>query len=251
MSPRPYDTAKDDPRLRLVERFFSGTGPTYDAIVRYTTLGIDHRWKRRILAQIPPGARRILDLASGTGILTIAIARRFPSAEIVGVELREEYLALARDKQRIDGLDNVSFHLGRAEDFSSDRPFDCVVSSYLAKYADLPRLAAAAASWLNPGGTFVAHDFTLPPHPLLLRIWRVYFYLLQRLGGPVFPVWREIFYGLPRLIEETRWLTELPEELKKEGFQNIRLKYLTLYGSALLIATAPSPASGQRGVTVQ
>ena len=251
MDPRLHDTPKDDPRLRLVERLFSGTGPTYDAIVRYATFGIDHRWKLRILAQIPPGARRILDLASGTGILTIAIARRFPSAEIVGVELREEYLALARDKQRIAGLHNVSFQLGRAEDFASDRPFDCVVSSYLAKYADLPRLAAAAVSWLNPGGTFVAHDFTLPPRPLLLRIWRVYFYLLQRVGEPVLPEWREIFYGLPRLIEETRWLNEFPEELKKEGFQNIRLKYLTLYGSALLIATAPSHASGQRGATVQ
>jgi demethylmenaquinone methyltransferase/2-methoxy-6-polyprenyl-1,4-benzoquinol methylase len=229
-----------DSRLHLVERFFSGTGSTYDAMVHYATLGIDRRWKEHILAQIPSDARRILDLASGTGILTRALAQRFPLAEVVGVELREEYLAVARDKP----LPNVSFHLGRAEDFSSDAPFDCVVSSYLAKYAEVPRLAAAAASWLTPGGMFLAHDFTLPPHPLLRRIWRLYFFLLQTLGAPVLPAWREIFYGLPRLIEETQWVTELPAALKREGFQNIHLDYLTLSGSALLTAVAPFPASG-------
>jgi ubiquinone/menaquinone biosynthesis C-methylase UbiE len=85
----------EDSHLHLVERFFSGTGATYDAMVDYATFGIDRRWKRHIVAQVPVGARRILDLASGTGILTRALAQRFPSAEVVGVELREEYLAVA------------------------------------------------------------------------------------------------------------------------------------------------------------
>jgi demethylmenaquinone methyltransferase/2-methoxy-6-polyprenyl-1,4-benzoquinol methylase len=251
MVPLAHPPRTDDPRLQLVEQFFSGTGATYDTMVHYSTLGIDTRWKRQILAQVPRGATRILDLASGTGILAIAIARRFPSAEIVAVELREEYFAVAREKQQAAGLHNVSFHLGRAEDFSSDTPFDCVVSSYLAKYSDLPRFAAAAALWLKPGGTFVAHDFTLPPQPILRGIWRCYFAMLQTLGVLVLPAWRQIFYGLPRLIEETRWVNELQEELKKEGFQNIRLDYLTLYGSALLTATAPSRASGHRGAPVR
>jgi demethylmenaquinone methyltransferase / 2-methoxy-6-polyprenyl-1,4-benzoquinol methylase len=236
----------NDPRLNLVERFFSGTGPSYDAVVHYATFGIDGRWKQHILSQIPANATRILDLACGTGILSVEIARRFPAAEVIGVELREEYLALAREKQLAAGIENVSFHLSRAEDFSSDRPFDCVVSSYLAKYADLPRFATAAASWLKPEGTFIAHDFTLPPGRLLRGLFRLYFFLLQTIGAPLLPTWREIFYGLPRLIEQTRWVQELPEELQKNRFQKVRLQYLTLYGSALLTATAPSRASGQR-----
>lgn len=244
-------SASDDPRLNLVERFFSGTGASYDAVVHYATFGIDRRWKHRIVAQIPAGATRILDLASGTGILTEAIARRFPRAEVVGVELREEYLARARTKQRAAGLDNISFLLGRAEEFSTDRPFDCIVSSYLAKYADLARVAAMAVSCLKPAGTFVAHDFTLPPHRLLRRIWRVYFFLLQTFGGAVLPTWREIFYGLPRLIEQTRWTTELPEELTKAGFRSIELQYLTLYGSAVLTATAPSYPSALPAMPAQ
>ena len=56
--------------LALVEKFFAGTAGSYDFIVDTTTLGADRRWKRRIVESIPPGAARILDLASGTGILT-------------------------------------------------------------------------------------------------------------------------------------------------------------------------------------
>ncbi len=86
-----------------------------------------------------------------------------------------------------------------------------------------------------------------PPHPLLRRVWRLYFYLLQTLGAPLLPAWREIFYGLPRLIQETRWVHELPAAMEQEGFHNIRLDYLTLSGSALLRATAPSLANEPPG----
>ena len=82
-----------DPRLDLVERFFRGTGATYDLMVHAATFGIDRLWKRRMVAIVRErvGApRSILDLACGTGLSTFAFARTFPEARIVGVELREE-----------------------------------------------------------------------------------------------------------------------------------------------------------------
>jgi demethylmenaquinone methyltransferase/2-methoxy-6-polyprenyl-1,4-benzoquinol methylase len=65
---------RNDERLELIERFFRGTGSTYDFMVAAATFGIDDRWKRRIVERIPGGAERILDLACGTGISTLAIA---------------------------------------------------------------------------------------------------------------------------------------------------------------------------------
>src|SRR4029450_10047608 len=94
-------------RIALVERFFSGTGNSYDAMVHWATLGFDARWKRRMLAHIPVGDGPVLDLACGTGISTLSIARRFPRRLVVGVELREEYLRLARDKAARDPDLNV------------------------------------------------------------------------------------------------------------------------------------------------
>lgn len=223
-------------RAALVERFFAGTGTTYDFMVTAATLGIDRWWKRAIVASIPAGARRILDLASGTGILTFAIARRFPAAHVVGVELRAEYNDIARRRARQRGVNNVQFICRRAEDYRSPEPFDAIVSSYLAKYAELDVLVDNARAMLREGGLFLMHDFTLPPKRQLLWLWRGHFWLLQALGTPLFPAWREIFYGLPRLIQQTRWPQELALALESDGFRDIRRRDLTLYGSAMVSA---------------
>ena len=221
----------EDPRLELVERFFRGTGSTYDLVVNAATFGIDRLWKRRLVALIPADATRILDLACGTGISTAAIARRFPRAHIVGVELRDEYLAHARRR-----LPQVEFVLSRAEDYRSAEPFDCISSSYLAKYADLARLVPQCREMLHDGGVLLMHDFTYPPNRALVAVWRVYFKALQIIGGALLPAWREIYYGLPALIERTRWLPELQALLTQHRFRDVRVEYLTAYGSAIVAA---------------
>ena len=223
-------------RVEIVNRFFSGTGSTYDFMVNMATLGIDRLWKRRIVEAIPPNPSRILDLACGTGILTLDIARRYPNCHIVGVELRDEYLALAREKVSRLGFTNVEFILSRAEDYQSTTPFDAIVSSYLAKYADLSLLTGHTKEMLKENGLVLMHDFTYPP-PSLAWLFRTYFWVLQHLGTPLFPAWREIYYGLPELIEKTRWTSDLPPILQEHGFVNIRREDLTAYGSAIITAT--------------
>jgi len=232
-----------DPKLERVHRFFAGTAATYDWMVNVATFGIDRRWKRRIVDLIPHDATQILDLACGTGISTFALAERYPNCRIVGVELREEYLNLARNKIQRLGRTNVEFVLSRAEDFRSNEPFDCVVSSYLAKYADLKSLTCTIKETLKTGGLLLMHDFTYPPKAYLVWLWRFYFYVLQRLGSLLFPAWREIFYGLPDLIQESRWIPELTAALRVNGFTDIRMEYLTAYGSAIVTARKQAPSS--------
>lgn len=226
-----------DARLALIERFFRGTGSSYDFMVNAATFGIDRRWKQRLVSLIPPGAGRILDLACGTGISTLAIARRFPESRIVGVELREEYLALARAKFARLGLASIELALSRAEDYRSEEPFDCISSSYLAKYADLPVLVRNCREMLKPGGLLLMHDFTYPPPGWRVWLFHAYFKAMQLAGGALFPAWREIYRGLPVLIERTRWVPELERELARSGFSEVRTEHLTAYGSAIVSAT--------------
>jgi demethylmenaquinone methyltransferase/2-methoxy-6-polyprenyl-1,4-benzoquinol methylase len=224
-------------RLALVERFFSGTGDSYDFIVHATTLGADARWKRRIVDAIPAHATRILDLASGTGILTFAIAERFPQARVVGVELRDEYLQMARKRARERGLERVEFVLGRAEDYQAESGFDAIVSSYLAKYADLPVLSRNARQMLAPGGLVVMHDFTYPSTPRTERYWRLQFAVIRPLMGTLFPSWRQAFDGLPDLIRQTRWVPQLVEGLRAHGFDPV-VEELSAHGATMVTARA-------------
>ena len=86
--------------------------------------------------------RRVLDLASGTGIVTFRIAERWPACEVLGVELQPEYLEIARRRAEERGLPGrVRFVCAKAEEAPLERgAYDHVVSSYLPKYADLAAL---------------------------------------------------------------------------------------------------------------
>jgi demethylmenaquinone methyltransferase/2-methoxy-6-polyprenyl-1,4-benzoquinol methylase len=220
----------------LARRFFAGTGTTYDYMVNLTTGGFDHWWKRRILEKIPSHPVRIIDQASGTGILTFKIARRFPGSRVIGIELREEYLKIAREKNGALRLKNVEFILGRAEEVFLNERFDCITSSYLGKYAEIETLVNNAKKMLRNGAVFVMHDFTYPKNRLCSWFLERYFNMLQVIGSRIYPPWRIIFYELCGLLRRTEWVAELVEILQINDFTHVKVETQTLGVSTIVTA---------------
>ena len=228
------------PGVDLAHRFFSGTGTSYDQIVHLCTFGFDLWWKKKIVQKIPPNPCRIIDQACGTGILTFKIARTFPCCHVVGVELREEYLGIARQKAATLNLANVEFILGRAEDIVLDEPFDCITSSYLAKYAELEVLLRNAAKMLRPGGVLVMHDFIYPSGRFFPEVWHFYFKVLQALGTWKYPEWQTAFEELPAVLRTTLWVRQLMAALEQNAFSHLRVERLTFATSAVVTAIKAS-----------
>ena len=226
-------------KLEVVQRFFSGTGFSYDQVATICTCGFDKYWKRRIIEKIPAHPACIIDQACGTGILTAKIARKFPDCHVIGVELRDEYLTIAREKARTSGASNVEFILGRAEDVVLEERCDCITSSYLAKYAELGTLISNAGKMLRPGGLIIMHDFTHPSNPVFLVLWQTYFKLLRMIGSRIFPEWRTVFYELPEFLRQTTWLEDSLIIMKEMGFSDITSKSLTFGTSAIVAARKP------------
>lgn len=216
-----------------VQKFFSATGDTYDKIVKIGTFGIDSWWKQSILNTLDNPVK-VLDLACGTGILTFAIAKRFPRCRVVGVDITEGYLNIARKKGEFLHAGNVQFIQQWAEEFSSDELFDCITSSYLAKYADLPRLVRNSARMLTPGGLLLFHDFTYPQSRMIALSWKLYFKFLQKIGSLRYPEWQNVFFELPDLIRKTRWVEELTSAMRDNDLTDIRVKVLAFQGATLI-----------------
>jgi tRNA threonylcarbamoyl adenosine modification protein (Sua5/YciO/YrdC/YwlC family) len=113
------------------------------------------------------GARRILELGTGTGETARRLLARHPDAVLVGIDENERMLAVAGEA--LPG-DRVDLRAGRIEDTLPDGPFDVVASalcvhhlSGLAK-ADLFRRVRDV---LAPGGLFVMGDVVVPDDPSL------------------------------------------------------------------------------------
>jgi len=227
-------TTGEDYGIVLVHQFFPGTGITYDHMVNLCTIGFDRWWKRKILEKIPEESTRIMDQACGTGILTLKIAQKLPRCLVIGVDVTQEYLAIAKEKAAAAKLNNTHFILGRAEDVLLDQKFDCVTSSYLAKYAKLGSLIRNIRNMLRNGGVLIMHDFTYPPNHAFAHAWELYFKLLQTVGAWRYPQWKAIFDGLPALLRATNWTGELVRSLNENGFSDITGEHLT-FGTAAMV----------------
>ncbi|MBV8279972.1 MAG: methyltransferase domain-containing protein [Verrucomicrobia bacterium] len=223
-------------RTALAERFFSGNSATYEQIANFSSLGLDGWWKRKIVSQIPHNPTRILDQACGTGLLTFRIAQRFPHCRILGVDLQDEYLGIAKEKARALELTTVEFIHGKVEDVVLEGDFDCVTSCYLAKYADLTLLVNNAHEMLREGGMLIMHELTYPTRALYALFWHIHFKFLQAYGTWKYPEWRIALDELPACLKETVWIDELVDALKANKFSDINIEYLAFGASAIVSA---------------
>lgn len=221
----------------LVARFFNGTGKSYDQVVHLGTLGLDIYWKKKIYSKIINQPSAILDLACGTGIVTFGMQRRFPKARIVGVDVTADYLEIARQRAKDQGLANVEFILSDAETVKLSESFDCITSSYIPKYVNAERLLANLSPHLRSGGLFVMHDFAYPRNGIARSIWEGYNDILNFVGRRLYPEWKTVFdYELTSLIRTSKWIDEFSKALEKHNYEKIEVEHLSFGSAAVLTA---------------
>ena len=113
------------------------------------------------------GARRILDLGTGTGETARRVLARHPGASLVGVDENEGMLAVAGSQLPPE---RVELRVGRIEDSLPDGPFDVVTSALCVHHLDADGKAdlfSRVHEVLAPGGLFVLGDVVVPVDPAL------------------------------------------------------------------------------------
>jgi demethylmenaquinone methyltransferase/2-methoxy-6-polyprenyl-1,4-benzoquinol methylase len=142
-----------------VRGMFTRIAGRYDLANHLLSGGIDFWWRHRaaeIVRQWRPG--RVLDLATGSGDLALAIARKLPQVEVTGTDFSAEMLALARRKglQRTVLADALQLPFEEAS-------FDCVTVAFgLRNMADWGAALREMARVLVPEGHLLVLDFSIP-----------------------------------------------------------------------------------------
>ena len=102
---KPYDNRRG--KTEQVRQMFDSIAPAYDFMNRMMTFGVDRLWRRRAVRTVAEaGAKIIVDIATGTGDLAIAMARAIPGSKITGLDLSEGMIELGRSKVTEAGLDD-------------------------------------------------------------------------------------------------------------------------------------------------
>lgn len=147
----------------------------------------ERTWRPRLVNQVAPGpGERILDLGCGTGTLTVMAQQACPQAEVIGLDIDQDALRIARAKADAAGT-RISFWQGRADDPSTVpmfRPasFDKVVSALLFHHLTTEqklRALAHARNLLRAGGEIHVADWGKPANWMM----RIVFYSVQALDG--------------------------------------------------------------------
>ena len=137
---------------------------TYEREVRSDVPAYD-RLQRELVAASGSGARRILELGTGTGVTASHLLDRHPDASLVGIDSSAEMLGAARQALPAERVD---LRVARLEQELPAGEFDLVASALAVHHlddadkADLFRRVRAA---LAPGGRFVLADVAVPLDP--------------------------------------------------------------------------------------
>jgi demethylmenaquinone methyltransferase / 2-methoxy-6-polyprenyl-1,4-benzoquinol methylase len=156
------------PDPTAVKSMFGRIARRYDLANRVLSLGIDTHWRKRFVEVVRQGRPgRILDLATGSGDVALALAKGLPEATLVlGMDFSEPMLEEARAKllRHPDPQSRVQFQFGDGLALPlPDQSFDAVTIAFgLRNMADRPLCLDEILRVLKPGGRLHVLEFSQP-----------------------------------------------------------------------------------------
>ena len=157
-----------------VRAMFDRIAGLYDGMNTVMTAGLHHRWRERAveLARVGPGSR-VIDVATGTGDLAIALARAVaPNGEVVACDFSEQMLARGRAKApglRFEWADALSLP------YAGDSFDAATVGFGVRNFSDLRRGIEEMVRVVRPGGRVVILEITRPTRQPLASFYRTWF----------------------------------------------------------------------------
>jgi len=170
-----------------IAAMFDRISPKYDALNHLLSLNIDKAWRKKAAkaaSQNHPNA--LLDLATGTADLAIALAKSNPQAHIIGMDFSEKMLELGKEKVAIQNLENqIELRLGDAAALPFENgTFDAVTVAFgVRNFEDLNKGLAEISRVLKPNGQVVILEFSMPEKFPVKQLYRFYFkHFLPKIG---------------------------------------------------------------------
>ena len=180
-----YRQVPEDEKAKRVGEVFSSVAPSYDLMNDLMSLGLHRLWKRFALEM--SGVRagsRVLDVASGSGDLAAAFAKRVgPAGQVWMTDINAEMLEVGRGKLLDAGMFAPLARCDAEKLPFADSTFDCVSVAFgLRNMTHKDRALAEMTRVARPGGRVIVLEFSRPWKPLARAYDAYSFGVLPKLG---------------------------------------------------------------------
>jgi demethylmenaquinone methyltransferase/2-methoxy-6-polyprenyl-1,4-benzoquinol methylase len=209
---------------------FGAIARRYDLANHTLSCGTDFYWRKcaaNIVASWRPG--KIIDLATGTGDLALALQKKLPDAEVTSVDFVPEMLELAQRK----GVHKTILADAMQLPFS-DGSFDCVTIAFgLRNMENWGGALAEMSRVLGRDGHLLVLEFSLPTRSIARAIYRLYLHRCLPLLGSLLTRKKSAYDYLGNSIEEFPSGRAMLDLIEASGFRHATLQPLS-YGIATI-----------------
>ena len=210
---------------------FSSIAKRYDLLNHFFSLNIDKSWRKKIVRLANPKTNyNILDLCTGTGDLAIKFAKEIPDCRIVGVDLCEEMLTLARKKAKKVKLDKKIEFINADVmnlDFKNDS-FDIITIAFgLRNLPDREKAIAEMTRLVKPAGWVFMLEFCPPPKNLFGKAFTLYLQKVMPIAAAIFCCSKAAYKYLASSVIEFPEPKSILQMMQNQGLKNLKYEKFT------------------------
>ncbi|MBO4467628.1 MAG: bifunctional demethylmenaquinone methyltransferase/2-methoxy-6-polyprenyl-1,4-benzoquinol methylase UbiE [Bacteroidales bacterium] len=179
------------PKKDTVRQMFDGIAPSYDRLNHLMSLGVDRRWRRKAVKEIVDGtSQQILDIACGTGDLTIDIAKAAGNGSVVtGSDISKGMMSFVMDKAAHEGVsERIKLEVADGCNMPWEAgTFHRVTCAFgIRNFEDKSKGLEEFLRVLKPGGKLVILELSVPSNKFLLALYKLYFlHIMPWIGGVI------------------------------------------------------------------
>jgi demethylmenaquinone methyltransferase / 2-methoxy-6-polyprenyl-1,4-benzoquinol methylase len=219
-----------------VTQMFDKVSSNYDFLNRLLTFGIDVSWRKKVVKFVENhNAKRILDIATGTGDLAIMLAKINPE-KIIGLDISEGMLAVGKKKVNKQNLnEKVEMILGDSEQLPfEDQSFDAITVGFgVRNFENLEKGLNEIYRVLRPEGTFIVLETSQPTKFPIKQGFTLYSKYIIPIVGKLFSKDKNAYQYLPESAAAFPYGEAFNNILLKTGF-NTSTVYPQTFGIATI-----------------